>query len=90
MVFRNFRKSGMCFLALLIAAPLLCGCFIQPEKTRPTDPQTVSSILREPEGYSSDGPQAVIKPTDPATRDYPAPQETRKSTDPETITSRTH
>ena len=90
MISRNFRKSCICVSLLLAAASLLSSCFIQPEKVRPTDPKTNVTILREPEGYSSDGKQADIKPTDPATDEYPAPRSTRKATDPETSTSRTN
>jgi hypothetical protein len=89
MVFRNFRKLCISVSVLLTATPLLCSCFVQPEHVRGTDPQTTSSIIREPVGYSSDGPNAVIRPNDPVTNVYPAPRETRKATDPATIVTRT-
>jgi hypothetical protein len=104
MVFKNFRKSCICLFSFFVFASLPFNCLAESGKagstkpvatstkhrdSRSTEPVTVVSIIRQPEGYSSDGPNAVIRATDPETTMYAIPERVRPSTEPVTTTSRT-
>jgi hypothetical protein len=104
MVFNNFKKSSICLFTFFMFTSLPLNCLAESGKSssteqvatsskhrnsRSTEPVTVVSIIRQPEGYSSDGPNAVIRATDPVTTMYAIPERVRPSTEPVTTTSRT-
>ncbi len=60
-------KSCFCISAFFLCV-ILSGCTAVPSTSlRPTEPVTTTSIIRQPEGYSSDGQHLVIRPTEPVT-----------------------
>jgi hypothetical protein len=88
MIFKNFKKSGTCLFAFFLSVSLPFVCCAESRKACLTEPVTVTSIIRQPEGYSSDGQHLVTKLTDPATTMYAIPEPVRPSAEPVTTTSR--
>jgi hypothetical protein len=104
MEFKNFRKSCICLFSFFVFASLPLNCPAESgkaspaepvatsaknKKVRATEPVTVVSIIRQPEGYSSDGPNAINRATDPVTTMYAIPERVRPSTEPVTTKTRT-
>ena len=99
MIFKNFKKSGTCLFAFFLSVSLPFVCCAESRKACLTEPVTVTSIIRQPEGYSSDGQHLVTKLTDPATTMYAIPDPARptepvtakhrraRATEPVTVTS---
>jgi hypothetical protein len=88
MVFKNFKRSCICVSAFLVSVSFPMNGLAGQGKTSPTEPVTTTSIVRQPEGYSSDGKNVVTKPTDPVTVTSAIPEPTRAATDPVTTSSR--
>jgi plasminogen activator len=88
MIFKNFKRSCICASAFLLSVSFPLSGFAESGKTNPTEPVTTTSIVRQPEGYSSDGPNAVTKSTDPVTVTSAIPEPSRAATDPVTTTSK--
>ena len=64
MTLKSPRNSCFRIVTFLLCIAL-SGCILAP--SRPTEPVTTTSIIRQPEGYSSDGQHLVIRPADPVT-----------------------
>ena len=88
MVFKNFRKSCICFSTFFLFASLPLNCLAESSKASSTEPVTVTSIIRQPEGYSSDGQHVVTKLTDPKTTMSAIPEPAQRPTEPVTTSSK--
>jgi hypothetical protein len=90
MVFKHLKRPCICASAFFLTVSFPLGALAESGKTNPTEPVTTSSIVRQPEGYSSDGLQAVFnsKPTDPVTVTSAIPEPSQPATDPVTTKSR--
>jgi plasminogen activator len=86
MVFKNLKRSCICVSAFLLSVSFPLGGFAATPN--PTGPETTTTIVRQPEGYSSDGKNVVTKPTDPVTVTSAIPEPSQPATDPVTTTSR--
>jgi hypothetical protein len=90
MKFSYFNRSFICISAVFISLSLPVTGFAKAGKNRLTEPRTTVSVIRQPEGYCSDGQHLVTKLTEPVTEVYPTlPTSKGRPTEPVTTRSRT-
>jgi plasminogen activator len=86
MASKNFKRSCIYTSAFLLSVSFPLASHAGTPS--PQEPETTTSIVRQPEGYSSDGQQVVNKPTDPVMVTSTIPEKTQPATDPVTTKSR--
>jgi len=88
MAFMIFKKSCICACIFCLTVSLPLWSLADAGAPKPKGPATVTSVAQQPVGYSSDGQNRPIKPTDPATKTYTTPVPGKpKPTEPVTTVS---